>query len=265
MELGNMYVDVLEDQFQLARGWYANWPLSTPVALGDVGTLEENFETGITSFRPSNRLPDYGIPFLATPSTEPVGDLTLTYGAETHLEFGLDASLDGWKWLGNATAGFQAGFGSSGGLHAEFSDIRRVRIEDLDSLRDNLLDAKRGETLMYYRAVVVEVDTVDIGMILASTNSTAKVKVSTDVDLKPAQIKLVSFAGSFAVKSNDGSALIQPMTKPFTSAFRALVVGKRGIWWWKHIVIFGAADMSPEQRMEAIENELSDGDYLLMY
>lgn len=260
-----MYVEALEHEFQLARGWYANWPMSTPVALGDVGTLEENFETGITSFRPSNRLPDYDIPFTHTPATDPVGDMTLTYGADTHLEFGLDASLDGWKWLGNAKAGFQAGFGSSGGLHAEFSGIRRGRIEDLDSLRDNLLDAKRREAVKPYRAVVVEVDTVDIGMILASTKSTAKVKVSTDVDLKPAQIKLVSFAGSFAVKSNEGSALIQPMTKPFTSAFRALVVGTRGIWWWKHTVIFGAADLSPERRMEATENELSDDDYLVLY
>lgn len=265
MALANIYVEALENTLGLAPGWLANWPPHTRVSLGDVGSLEWNEETGLLGFRGGGFLKDYGIKFTAPADSEPLADITLTTGSETRVEFGFDASTPKWNWLGNAKAGFLASFGDEGGMKADLVDIRRGRIDRLDDLREALLEAATSEKLKVGSAIVVEVETSEKGMIIASTEHAAKLKVSTDLDVKPAKIKLASFAASFTVKDQSGAAVTQPMKAQFPVAFRTLVIGRRGIWWWKRIVVFGAADMGAQEVLDATEEDLTPDDYVVTF
>lgn len=247
------------------KGWFANWPINTPVRLGQVGSLQTDTETRIVGFRGGNTLEHFGITAATNAADTPNGDINLTTGDETRVRFGADGSVDGWKWLGSAKAGFHATFGSAGGMHAELADVGHSSLEDLHGLREKLRKSATSKKLPLHSAVVVEINAASEGMIVASTTQAADLKVSTDVDLKPAKLKLASFAGSFSVKHNQGSAVVLPMDEPFTVAFRTLVVGTRGIWWWKRIEISGVGTLPIADLLAATEDSLSDDDFEIIY
>ena len=127
--LGKIYVDALEDKYGLARGWFANWPPLTPVQLGQVGSLQTNHETGITSLRPGATLNDYHIPFSEEDGRSASGTINLTTGNETSLTFGLSASTPGFKRIGDVKAGFKAKFAESGWMQSDLADLRRKQTD----------------------------------------------------------------------------------------------------------------------------------------
>lgn len=265
MSLGSIYIHALEEQLSLSPGWLANWPPQSQALVGDVGSLQKNPETGLLGFRGGDVLADHKIRFTAAPEAEALADITLTSGSETRVEFGFDASTPKWKWLGDAKAGFIASFGNEGGMKADLVDIRRWRIDHLSQLRADLLSAAKAGRLKVGDAIVVEVETSDQGMIVASTNHAAELKVSTDLDIKPAKVKLASFAASFSVKHDSGAAVTEPLKTQFSVAYRTIVIGRRGIWWWKRFEIRGAADMETQDLLDATEENIRPDDYLDLF
>ncbi|WP_314506029.1 hypothetical protein [uncultured Microbacterium sp.] len=265
MALGNDYVEAWEEKYGAAKGWFGNWPPYSPVGLGEVGSLATDAATGLLTFRPGNTLDDYGIPFTTTSDTAQGSDISFSTGSETAVEFGIDASTEKFKWLGEGEIGLHASFGSSGGMQADISGVRRRRVTNLNELRDQLLEAAKSGKIPVGTAVVVEVDTAEKGMIVSSENNKADLKVSAKADVKPAKVSLASFVGSARVRSNEGAAALQELPAPFTLAFRTLVVGTKGIWWWKRIVIQGSGELNDAELVAATEDALDDDDYLARF
>lgn len=260
MSLGSTYIDAYQATFGLISGWIVNWPPATPIRIGDVGRLVRDDDTGIWGFNPGASLNDHDIPYKAQ-SDGVVGDRTLTVGDETNISFGFSAETPGFKWLGDASAGFHASFGSEGGMQAHVENIRRQSIENIDALKPMLLDAVSRGSMSLGHAVIVERETADLGMIIASERTAGDLKVKTNAALVPGGQPLAKFAANFTVHSASGGAATQPMSAPFPVIYKTLVVGRRGIWWWKKVVIEGVADMSEADRLRATEDALDADDY----
>lgn len=263
MGLGNLYVEALENS-GYGRGWMINWPLQTRVEIGDVGQVVRDVETGIWGFRPGATLDHVGIPHKVE-SHGVAGDAFHTYGDGTQIAFGFDATTPGWEWLGDASAGFHATFGSSGGLQANMDNIRRRKVDNIDGLKAELLEAVSRGSLSVGQSIVVEDETADLAMIIASESKSGDLKVTTNGAIAPVGQPLAKFATDFSVKSASGGAITQPMTARFPVAFRDLVIGTRGIWWWKRVEILGAANLSDADWLLAAEDALEDADYFARF
>lgn len=265
MALGNLYVDTYQGTYGLISGWIVNWPPVTPIGLGDVGRLVRDDDTGIWGFLPGATLRDHDISF--TPGSDGVvaGERSLSSNEEIEVSFGFSAKTPGFKWLGDASAGFHASFGSEGGLQAQVVNIRRHGIENIDALRPQLLDAVARGSMSVGHAVIVEIETADLGMIIASEHGSADVKVKTSAAVAPGGHPLAQFAADYAVHENSGGAVLQPMSARFPVIYRTLVVGTEGIWWWKKVVVDGIANLSDADRLLATEGVLDEEDYFVRY
>lgn len=237
MSFGSLYVESLGDDYGLTSGWEVNWPPMTLISVGDIGVLKPNRQTGLVGFSRLGRGSDYAVDVPSLESFASRRDVSLTKGDEAGVEFGFDASTPKWRWLGGADAGFIASFGDGGGVQIDLVDFHRTRVGNIGLVVDSMKKATQEKKLPVGYAIIVEVDTAQSGVIIASEGRGGELRVSASVDLKPAQIRLASFANSFSVESRSGAALYGLLPDPFVFSYRVLVVGKKGFWWWKKFVI----------------------------
>lgn len=261
--LGEMYSHALGEKLAYQKGWVPNWPPSFPVELGRVGEIVRDGRTGVVSLDGNNRLEDYGItrpPEQVGPKT---GPRSFSWGTETKVDFGVGASTKGFEWLGAASVGLRATFGKEGGLQAEAVAPRHHGFCDSDSLRADLLAAAKLGKLRCGKALVVEFEQVERAVVIASESSSGSIEGSVSADLAPSGVSLSSFATGLAVRSRSGQAVVSSYPEPTVTAFKALVVGTRGLWWWRHIAITMANFSGEDARLRSafVESQLDDDDY----
>lgn len=262
---GDMYSVALLEGLGFQKGWMVNWPPQFSAELGDVGNLNRDPDTGLLSLAGSNKLSEFSIR-AGQPQVGPKGGpRSFTSGSSTRVEFGTDAKLPGWQWIGNAKAGLHASFGQEGGMETEVSGPQHLRIPDLGGLKADLLRAAKSGALKVGQAVIVELERADSGLVLSSEEESGSLKATTNADVGPAGLSLTSFAVDISVKSKSGKALSLALPEPFTTAYRVLKIGTRGIWWWKKISIQGADRMSPEQVDDVTEALLEVDDYFARF
>lgn len=265
MSIGEFYDTAYQKAIGLAPGWIVNWPLETRVPVGRVGRFKRDWETGLWGFVPGNTLQGVGISYKVNPDMISMGDSNIAYGRDSSIEFGFDAKVPGWEWLGNAKAGFHASFGSDGGVRAQVSNVRREEAESIDALAEDLLTAAKNETLDYGQVIIVERETGDMGTIVGSEYDSGEMKVAAEGDFKPAGAVLAKFSAGFNVRMSSGAAFMRAVDSPFTVSYRALIVGSRGIWWWKRPVIEGLVEMTDDELIRQTEEGLSERDFLAIY
>jgi hypothetical protein len=134
-----------------------------------------------------------------------------------------------------------------------------------DALKPKLLNSVSSGLLSVGDAVIVERETGDRGMIIASDSNSGELKVSTNAKVAPGGHPLANFAADFAVRSASGAAVTEAMRSPFPVTYRTFIVGTTGIWWRKKVVIQGAAELSDADRLRAIEDTLDEKDYYVRF
>ena len=267
--LGEMYTRALADDLGYQRGWIPNWPPSFPVELGRVGELVYDRDTGIVSLDGNNKLSDYGITAGPAEDGPAAGPRTFSWGSDTNVQLGVDANIPGWEWLGIAGAGvgLKASFGRDGGLQAEADGLRHRSLPDTDSLRSALRSAGQKGSIPVGKSIVVELESAENSMIVASESSSGSLQVATSADVKSASVTLAKFSLGFSVRAQTGKALAQAYPHRITTAFKALTVGTKGIWWWRRIDVFVAGITGDSNLLESAlrEAELTAVDYYVMF
>jgi hypothetical protein len=267
--LGEMYTRALADDLAYQRGWIPNWPPSFPVELGRVGEIVHDHKSGIVSLEGNNKLTDYEITPGPAEDGPVLGPRTFSWGSETKVKFEVNAKLPGWGWLAiaGAHAGFKASFGHDGGMQAESDNPQHHGLPDTDGLRKALREAGKNGKIEVGKSIVVELESADKAMIVASESSSGALQVSTSADVQAGGVRLANFALGCNVYTQTGKALVQPYPNRITTAFKALTIGTKGIWWWRRIDVSVAAFGGDAARLRSTlqEDELTADDYYVMY
>lgn len=265
--LGEMYTRALADDLAYQRGWIPNWPPSFPVELGRVGKIVYDHASGITSLEGNNKLAAYEIIPGAAEDGPVGGSRTFSWGSKTTVEFEVNAALPGWQWLAGARAGLKASFGHDGGMQAEADNPQHHSLPDTDNLRNALCEAGKNGLIEIGKSIVVEIESADKAMIVASESSSGALQVSTSADVLVGGVRLANFALGCNVHKQTGKAVVQSYPNRITTAFKALTIGTKGIWWWRHIDVSVAAFDGDVTRFRSAlqEAELTAEDYYVMY
>ena len=229
--LGEMYARALADDLGYERGWVPNWPPSFPMELGRVGELVCDHDTGIVSLEGNNKLADYGI--TAGPAKDGPD------GRPPHVLVGIsDKGRDrgptlrplvgsGSKSQVPALAS-RLSFGKDGGMQAEADGLRHHGLPDTDGLRKALREAGKNGSIQVGKSIVVELESAQKAMIVASESSSGSLQVASSVNVQSATVGLATFSLGFSIRRQTGKATVQAYPNRITTAFKALTVGYEG-------------------------------------
>ena len=262
---GEMYWRALKNKARYGKGWVPNWPLQEQVKLGRVAILER--DSGVRTLNGKNKLQDYGIEPKAAISGNSFGPLYMNFGKKTVVNFGEDAELEGWHWLGTASVGAVATFGKRGGFCMEATVLQRRWFPDTDNLNDAIRDAVKQGRLGRGKTIVIEVETAETAMFIASSDKEGSIRLKLGASVKPVGVTLASFAGGFTKESSSEGTRALAFSKLITTAFRAVTVGREGLFFWRDIPIRRAAAKGDSRLLnqDLAEAEFTDDDYYLRF
>ena len=253
--LGHVYRAALERRYELPSGHAANWPPGTDLVLGQVGYMTVGGE-----FEVDGVLADKGIE--ARPASGPGrkdGPANFVSDESISLNFATSAKTPGFKWLGDAEAGVKVAFAESAGVALGIGSAHDERLEDLDSLRKKLVAAAEKGKFKEYQAVIVEMRVADSGCMVTSADGGGKLSASTKFEVSASTpVTLASFSADIAVKDQHGSIANEQYPEGFVVSYRVIMLGKRGLFWWRHWRTFGITELTLEQ----LELTLGKDDYL---
>lgn len=262
---GQMYWRALKRRVSYGKGWIPNWPLYEPVRLGLVTELHRSH--GIRTLVGDNKLGDYDIKRPGTTEGPVSGPLKVTVGKLSECSFGTDASLKGWHWLGEASAGARIAFQKGAGLFLEAEDLKRKRLTNTDALYEAIRDAVVNKRMRPGRSIVIAVETASSIMYVSTNTGDSSINIKLKVGIAPAGLSLASFAPGFSQESRTGDAFATPMAKGGVTAFQAVTVGTKGIFWWREIPIRAAAFEGDTTviNLAMAERDISADDYVYMF
>jgi hypothetical protein len=239
--------------------------LQEQVKLGRVAVLERDY--GVRTLNGKNKLQDYGIKPKAAISGNSFGPLHVNFGKETVVNFGQEANLEGWHWLGAASAGAVATFGKHGGFRMEATVLQRRWLPDTDSLNDAIRVAVKQGRLGRGKSIVIEVETAETAVFVASSGSGGSIRLKLSASVKPAGVTLASFAGGFTQESSSEGTRALAFSNPITTAFRAVTAGHKGLFFWRDIPIRIAAAKGDSRLLnqDVAEADFTDDDYYIRF
>lgn len=236
--LGEIYTKALRDVYGLPQGWLANWPPGADYILGQVGTVDDDGH-----FAVGGTLADKGI----TASEDPApgmadGPEQFQSSNDIQVEIGVDASLPAWKFIGNAKAGVRIGFQKNSGVVVAIGSANRVRLANIDGVKDSLLTAASTGVLRKGQSVILEMQVADSGLVVSSRGGSGEMTATTNFDVGGTGApKLLNFAADFNVKSSTAAMDHATFPNGFIPSFRVVTLGERGWWFWRHVVLVGVA------------------------
>jgi hypothetical protein len=259
VSLADVYRSAWEKKFNLGPGWLANWWPGTAISLGQRGVIRDG------QLQYSGYAADYGVQFNLDPATSPVsGTWDYSSSNDISVEIRTDATLPGWQWLGNASAGVAASFGKQESVYFSANGTSVERIANIDKLKDDLKASAEQHEMPIGQSVVIERQLTSQAMLLASGGGSGELKatVSADLQISPsAPGALASLAGHLDVKTQTGGTSKQDWPNGMVLAFRVVTLGKRGWWWWRHIVVQGILPVGPDD----FETILTPDDYFVRF
>ncbi|HUB55197.1 MAG TPA: hypothetical protein VMB04_08520 [Mycobacterium sp.] len=257
---GDTYSHVMEKQYDFPDGWVPNWPPRQSPELGDVGSVE------YPGFNRSGVLKNYDV--AATPTAadkEPAGPWNLSSRKSISVEFGTDASVPAWSWIGHAKAGVKVGFGEESGMIMGIGASHYEILEDLDKLRTELVKAGQEKKIPIGRSVIIERLVAEDGLVLVSDGGVGTVQATTTFDASVDTLTLASFAAGFDVKTQHAGFIHRDFPRGFCMAFRAITLVKKGWLPFRTVAIAGFGRLTTEQWIAGLESGTTRDDYFAPY
>ena len=157
------------------------------------------------------------------------------------MEIATTASTPGFEFIGNAKAGLKVGFGERAGVLVGVGSSWQKKLENLDSLRPQLLEAAKDERMHVGHAVVVGQQIADTGIVFDSDGSNADIAATTNFDVEPGggAPSLASFGVDFTLHGESRGIVNHNFPNGFILALRVIKLGERGWWWWRRVVVEG--------------------------
>jgi hypothetical protein len=236
--LGTMYSQALKAKVGYAKGWILNWPLQESITIGRVADKVFSVGDGYSLWGDGRLQEDYGVAAGQPQAGPEVGPLIATDGTVTNFNIGIRGSTPDLSWLGNAAAGVSASFGKGGGFRLEASKLQRSTLPSTAALMKSLRQAVNEKRLVPGNTIVIGVETATTAFVVASENSDGSLQLTLTADVQPgAIITLATFATGFTCQSSKNGARAIAFPNPVTTAFQAVTVGRRGIFFWREIPI----------------------------
>ena len=259
MSLANLYRSAWQERFGLGNGWTANWWPGTAISLGERGVMQDG------QLQHHGYVGDYGVSFALDPVLSPVSGLwDFSSSSDTIIEIGTDASVPGWEWLGNASAGLSMTFGGQESVYISASGTTIERVANLDKLRADLIDTAVQRGMPIGQSVVVERQLTAQTLLIASSNNSGEFKAVARGDVQVGtggQGTVVSFAGHLDVKKQSGGISKQDFPEGIILAYRVVTLGMKGWWYWRHLNVRAINAPNPNY----IEDILRPEDYFVRF
>jgi hypothetical protein len=211
---GEDYQRAFKKTYGLPEGWLGNWPLDLK-RLGVVGPIEDGMISRDSTLRDKR--------IRTRKETDPPsGALNFQKAKGVAVDFGGDATVPTWQWLGNAKAGVKVSFGSSGGVVVGASGLCQERVRDIDALRPVLVAAAVDGRIKVGQAVIVEQLIAEHGVVLIARGRNARLHAKVGANIGRGALTLASLAFGFDLGAGSRGVSEYPFANNTTLAFRVL-------------------------------------------
>jgi hypothetical protein len=260
-----MYWRVLKKRASYGKGWIPNWPPAEPVKLGWVTELHRN--DGIRTLLGVNKLQAYDIQRPGTTQGPAASHLTITAGKLSECKVETDASMKDWHWLGEASAGARVVFQRGTGLRLEAEGLNRRKLVNTDALYKAIRNAVKTKDLKPGRSIIIAVETAQSVMYVSTYTGGSSINLKLKAAVAPAGLSLASFAPGFSVESRTGDVFATAVPKGGVTAFQAVTIGTKGIFFWREIPIRAAGFEGDATAINIAmaEQDFSEDDYVYKF
>jgi hypothetical protein len=218
-----LYTDGIKKKL---KNYYAAWLPGTDLELGDVGVLEGNIFTKLTSLK------NLGISFKKRPDRATTGKIE--YVSESGVSRIFKAAGENNTTLINipqGKAGIGVKFSEKGAFIVEAQESYELSIDDIEKLEEDIREAyQQGKWKSKY-TVIVRLIHSPCTTIMISNSSKASIQLSIEGDVPINGISLANAGGVLAVKSEEGDILKFIDAKELTLFFQLVQVKAKPFVW----------------------------------
>ncbi len=262
--LKQVYAEAWRKHRGLGEGWIVNLEPTYNLALGAVGVVEGD------EFRPETTLEQRGVGPLATDGAASDGapeplpwQFQSNDGITVSTEVGATTPAAGGV-VGSAALSASISFGSSQGVSIFGTSRWWNGYSDLGVVRREIVAAARAGQLHEGESIVVSQEITGAGVVFTSKGKNASIEVSGSADVAPGGApSIASLHAGLRVERASGGADYQSFADGSVLAARLLYLGRRGFFWWRDFVAFGAVashDARVQVEETLIEPVEGDGD-----
>lgn len=165
-------------------GYMATWLPGVPIQLGDIGTYHKGQFERITSLK------NLGIPFRVMKGAVIDQDNYMSQGAVSEIFKAKGEASELAKYLSEAEAGFIVEMSRANATLFKAKGLRTFRIDDLQTLGDQILDLYRSGNWDRKHFVVIETRDAESATILISSSANAKIELSATGRISPAGVNI---------------------------------------------------------------------------
>jgi len=216
-----LYVKGIKKKF---RNYFAAWLPNEPLKLGDVGILEENFFTRITS------LQELGISFQERedPDSSPID-----FVSESGVSFAFKSAGEtnpNLPGIPEAKAGIGIEFSQEGTFVVKAEQSFEPSIENIAGVQKEVLEAFKEGKWEKRWAIIVRIVKTPVASILISTSSQSKIELSVESDITKGTIDLGNANIEFIAKTQKGGIFKSIGATNITPFFQLARIKRR--WWF---------------------------------
>ncbi len=206
------YVNELATKF----GYHATWTPDTPLALGDIGTLNKGVFTRITNISELN--------FTFT-TKEGESEADFEYQSQGNVSISTNANInlntpDGA--LGDGKAGFDISFGKEGGVYMKAEMVKTLLIDEGLKLRKFIKDQYNAGVWEYEWIVITELKVAQNATILYSEKGNGSISICAEAQVGTDNLKITDSNANFQVVRSKGMDVKVLARKETTPLFKAV-------------------------------------------
>ncbi len=258
MSLREAYEEAWRERYGLPQGWIVNPEPGRTIALGAIGTVDD------TGFQYDATLAGRGIgQDLPTDPHQQRQDNPWSFQSHEEIKVGISAAAEvpGAGPVGDAAFDVDISFGRTAGVSV-YGDAKWFSgYADVGVVRTVVVEAARKDLLFKGDSIVVTQQLSGPGLMFLAEGRDAEIHVRGSARVGPGQLPPISkLSGSLGVVSSSGGARYEVVPDGAVLAVRVLQLGRRGFFWWRRFVAYGAAyaadlDQIEETHLTPVEGE----------
>ncbi|MCW2529611.1 MAG: hypothetical protein JWM76_4471 [Pseudonocardiales bacterium] len=248
MSLQDTWSKAWRTKYGLPLGWLVNLEPTQSVPLGEVGVVDDGHLAHETT------LEQRGVNGLSVDPDSRRDDSEWQFASNEGISVDLSSAgkTDGpVAAIGKANWKLDLSFGAESGAASYGTAMWWTRYSDLGRVRSAVVEAAEQGRLHKGESIVVEQQVSGKGVLFLSQGSHGSLGAEANIDVKPGAVpSIASLSGLMHVSHSSGAAAAKSFSDGSVLAFRSLVLGTRGFFWWRQFEAFGALPTDPDELEE---------------
>lgn len=250
MSLRDVYADAWRKRKGIGEGWIVNLEPTYNLSLGAVGVVSDG------AFAPETTLERRGVAGLDVDANQKRGDTPWQFQSNDGINVQVGSA-------GNTTGAAAAIAHGAWDVSVEFGSEAGVSIHglaqwwnayaDLGVVRAKIVEAASHGQLHKGESIVVTQHLTGPGVVFTAIGGNASIRASASADLAPGTVPPVaSLAAKLSLVKSSAGAQFQTFDDRSVLAARVLYLGRRGFFWWRDFVAYGAVEVDLDQVEETV-------------